>query len=260
LLCSYQKSGSQDWLQYKKTNPYSYSRNLIYISCNLEVILLVWGKGQVSPIHDHNKSNCWFVVMDGIIQESQYSYTMNGDKADLTQLGTNIFSKGDCVAVKDDSILHKVNGPGVTLHLYNRPIYRCNIYCPFTGTVEKRKPGFYSIFGNVDADCSIYKNFYERLEAFDNGTLSELPPMSPAYEISTPQEEMSTFEEIVIVDNETSEIAILELGSPSSLKKSVEMEATQREDSPQKLKHTNSSSFLELVEDQHYSKIATNYL
>lgn len=54
LLSTYQQSGDESWRKYKFSNPHSYSRNLVHISPLFEAILLVWDKGQISPIHNHN--------------------------------------------------------------------------------------------------------------------------------------------------------------------------------------------------------------
>jgi len=173
LLVAYQESGDIDWMKYKFSNPHSYSRNLVYISPLFEAILLVWDKGQVSPIHNHNQSNCFFVVMEGVISEVKYDYVMKGDKASLTQIDRTSYPVGEVAVVNEGAeVLHKVGSEGgiaCTLHIYNRPIYKCNIYCPLTGNVECRKPGFYTIYGKLlDSDITIYKNVYDELEASDN--------------------------------------------------------------------------------------------
>jgi len=200
LMQSYRDSGDTEWMSYKHSNPHSYARNLIYISPLFEAILLVWDRGQVSPIHNHNLSNCFFVVMEGQIHETKYSYQMvGGKKASLTELGSSHFSSGDVAFVSEgDETLHKVaseNGKACTLHIYNRPIYKCNIYCPVTGNVDCRKPGFYTIYGKLlDSDITIYKSVYDELEATDSARQSELIPCESELpvpcEVSSPTEKM----------------------------------------------------------------------
>jgi cysteine dioxygenase len=173
LLTAYQESGNTEWQKYKFSNPHSYSRNLVHISPLFEAILLVWDKGQISPIHNHNRSNCFFVVLEGSISETKYSYEMVGNKASLTEIEQGSYTAGDVAVVSEgDEILHKVAGAGqglsCTLHIYNRPIYKCSIFCPNTGNVECRRPGFYTIYGKqLDSDITIYKKVYDELEAAD---------------------------------------------------------------------------------------------
>lgn len=62
LLSTYQQSGDESWRKYKFSNPHSYSRNLVHISPLFEAILLVWDKGQISPIHNHNV--CYHFTID----------------------------------------------------------------------------------------------------------------------------------------------------------------------------------------------------
>lgn len=174
LLMDYYESGNQDWMDYKFSNPHSYSRNLIYISELFEAVLLVWGKDQCSPIHNHNHSNCWFGVMEGYMSETQYSYTLRDNVAELQELETQSFSGGDVAVVLGDDILHKVFGHGATLHIYSPPIYKCNIYCPCTGSIDVRRPGFYTIYKKLlDADVMIYKKVYDSLEAKEKKSLEE---------------------------------------------------------------------------------------
>jgi len=152
LMMEYHESGNQEWMDYKFSNQHSYSRNLIYICELFEVVLLVWNKDQCSPIHNHNQSNCWFGVMEGYMSETQYSYTIRESVAELHEMETQSFSGGDVAVVLSDDILHKVFGYGATLHIYSPPIFKCNIYCPCTGSIEIRKPGFYTIYKKI-AGC-----------------------------------------------------------------------------------------------------------
>lgn len=206
LLSTYQQSGDESWRKYKFSNPHSYSRNLVHISPLFEAILLVWDKGQISPIHNHNQSNCFFVVMEGNISETQYDFKMDGKKAELTQLGTSSFCAGDVAVVSEgDEILHKVasdlGGQACTLHIYNRPIYKCNIYCPVTGSVECRKPGFYTIYGKLlDSDIMVYKKIYDQLEACDKARALEGTPSEPCSELQLSIKELKLSVELANAD------------------------------------------------------------
>ena len=43
-------------------NEERYTRHLVYNDDRYQVILLGWGIGQVSPIHDHAGQRCWMIV------------------------------------------------------------------------------------------------------------------------------------------------------------------------------------------------------
>jgi len=50
--------------------------------------------------------------------------------------------------------LHRVGCAGqqaCTLHIYNRPIDKCRIYCPDTGRVEERISGYFTLSDRVMA-------------------------------------------------------------------------------------------------------------
>lgn len=69
----------------------------------------------------------------------------------------------------------QVFGHGVTLHIYSPPIYKCNVYCPCTGSIDVRRPGFYTIYKKLlDADVTIYKKVYDSLEAKEKSTQRSL--------------------------------------------------------------------------------------
>jgi len=167
LLSVYQKSGNTDWLTYRHSNPHSYARNLIYISMTLEAVLLVWEPGQVSCLHDHNGNNCFFLVLEGSVKEVQYALQQQDEKTTLKETTTSYLTVGDCGFIPGElDAIHQISGPGVTLHIYNRPIYKCRAYCPHSGYVGIRRPGFYSIQGKVlDADSTLYTSIYDALEA-----------------------------------------------------------------------------------------------
>jgi len=181
LMANYQNSGNIDWLDYKFANPHSYSRNLVHISEVFELVLLVWAEGQTSPIHNHNQSRCWFTVMEGFMNETQYAQVTQGNFAELTEVETYSYTAGDVAVVTNDILVHKVFGHGATLHLYSPPIYKCKTYDPITGAVEIRRPGFYTIYKKLlDSDIMVYKKIYDLLEEREKQAEKEMGiPDSP---------------------------------------------------------------------------------
>jgi len=143
---------NQDWKEYVNFNEHKYCRNLVGANDILELIVLCWLPGQVSPIHNHAGQHCWAAVLEGNIQETHFHFADTHSaygKGPLEEVETAVYNAGNVSYISDDIALHvlkPVNGQcGVTLHLYSKPIAECNIYCPKTGEITKRKLGFYSI-------------------------------------------------------------------------------------------------------------------
>lgn len=57
----------------KITNNKTYTRNLIYGNEHFDCILMCWPPGCFSTIHDHDRSSCWVIIVEGSIHEIQYT-------------------------------------------------------------------------------------------------------------------------------------------------------------------------------------------
>lgn len=170
ILWNYQQSGNEDWKKFVFWNQHKYARNLIEITPSYEAILLCWNEGQESPIHDHavhlvfccltvQGQDCWFIVLEGPIEEVPYYF--DKESGTLTEGESSVYHAGEASWISDSVCLHKVRprtGPGITLHIYSKPIPCCNIYCPMTGEVQRRKSGFFTVKGQKSgADCTCYR-------------------------------------------------------------------------------------------------------
>jgi len=64
-----------EWEKYATFDPHRYTRHLIDTgNGKFNLILLCWGEGQGSGIHDHSNSHCWLKVMDGTLCEKLYDW------------------------------------------------------------------------------------------------------------------------------------------------------------------------------------------
>lgn len=151
LMENYLKNET-DWKGYVNFNQFKYCRNLVMTNDLLELIVLCWLPNQVSPIHNHAGQRCWAAILDGNIQETHFHFQRTHSafgEGPLEETSKQVFNQGQVSFISDDIALHvlqPINGShGVTLHLYSKPIPECNIYCKETGTITKRKMGFYSI-------------------------------------------------------------------------------------------------------------------
>lgn len=146
-------SQSDDWRRYAHFDPDGYARNLVHRDERFEVILLCWGEGQESPIHDHAGQQCWMSVVEGRIEELHYEEPRAGQRGPLTMRRRATLERGGVAYIDDGIALHKVRpeagGSGVSLHVYSQPIETCRIYDEATGEVRARELRFYSVAGEL---------------------------------------------------------------------------------------------------------------
>lgn len=104
-------------------------------------------------------------VLEGEMQEVYYNF----EEGVLTEGSKQLYHSTEVAHITDEKALHKVcpvQGQGCTLHLYSKPIPLCNIYCPQTGQVTKRKLGFFSKRGSeltCDTSSACYKELKQQL-------------------------------------------------------------------------------------------------
>ena len=145
----------RDWREFALFSERHYTRNLVALEEHFELMILCWGVGQESAIHNHEGQDCWMAVLSGAIEEVRYSWPRGGGPAPLHTKGAMTFGQGEVAFIRDEMGLHLVRpapgspSGGVTLHLYSSPYDECNLYCPSTGEVTRKKLGHYSVRGRV---------------------------------------------------------------------------------------------------------------
>ena len=104
-----------------------YQRVCIAHDENAELILLCWGKGQGTPIHSHDKQECWVHIVDGKITETLYE-----SNSAINIMNKRTISRGAFTYLTDDIGFHKLenntNDITMSLHLYANPIEKCEVY------------------------------------------------------------------------------------------------------------------------------------
>jgi cysteine dioxygenase len=153
LLSAYAR-GCEDWRSRCFFDPATYTRNLVERNERFELLILGWGAGQESPIHNHEGQDCWMGVLDGDVEEVRYPPPAGVGPGPLPVRDTLTFRRGEVGFIRDDIALHLVRSgrppeSAVSLHLYASPYDECNVYCPDTGKVTRRKLSYYSIRGRV---------------------------------------------------------------------------------------------------------------
>lgn len=149
LLAMY-AAAHADWRHYAHRREDGYTRNLVRRSADYELLVLCWGTGQESPIHNHMDQCCWMAVLEGRIEEVLFDCPER-TPAPLVQRSAKRFDCGQAAYIDDAIALHLVRpvggAPGVSLHLYARPYATCLVYDPISGEVGRRILGYDSIAG-----------------------------------------------------------------------------------------------------------------
>lgn len=126
-----------------------YTRNLIYQDDHLQALILCWGPGHETPLHDHNGATGWMLVVDGLIAEDHYRL----EGGNVVFQRTTEAKTGEWTEISDDIGLHIVANRTVkeamTLHIYSPTIAECTYYDPKTSRSQTRQLKNYSEFGKV---------------------------------------------------------------------------------------------------------------
>ncbi|XP_022188521.1 cysteine dioxygenase type 1 [Nilaparvata lugens] len=159
LMSSY-KSNPLEWRKFAKFDRYRYTRNLVDEgNGKFNLMILCWGEGHASAIHDHANAHCFMKMLHGQLEEIRFAWPDEDDKTDIpeNEKGLNELSrtnlKTNQVCYINDSMgLHRVENPShsdtaVSLHLYCPPFDACQVFNQRTGQKSKCKVTFWSKFG-----------------------------------------------------------------------------------------------------------------
>ena len=118
-----------DFENYTSWSDKYYTRNCIVNNEKFELILICWCKGHKTPIHDHGGEECWVKVIGGELEELIYQ---KNEKGDLVPVRTSLSKANQITYMKDFMGFHSLeniaNKKSLTLHLYAKPIRKCNIF------------------------------------------------------------------------------------------------------------------------------------
>ena len=108
---------------YRDAKKECYARNRVMLNDFMELVVICWLPGQSSAVHDHGKSNCLYLVLDGEMQEELFELPANGGEPVATTSRT--FARSDItIAAMDD--IHRISNAAktklVTLHMYSPPL------------------------------------------------------------------------------------------------------------------------------------------
>lgn len=154
ILGAYART-QKDWREFALFSPEHYTRNLVVREADFELMVLCWGPGQESAIHNHEGQDCWMAVLAGEIEELRYAWPESQEAGPIGSKGAMTFGEGQVAFIRDEMGLHLVRpaarsaAGGVTLHLYASPYDECNCYCPDTGRVTRKRLGHHSVRGRI---------------------------------------------------------------------------------------------------------------
>uniref|UniRef100_A0A1A9X4S3 Cysteine dioxygenase n=1 Tax=Glossina brevipalpis TaxID=37001 RepID=A0A1A9X4S3_9MUSC len=171
LMLSY-KSNPKEWQKFAKFDRYKYTRNLVDTgNGKFNLMILCWGEGHGSTIHDHSDSHCFMKMLKGELKEIRYampstrtteSTTLaNTDDStendlerheSLEEIGQRSMSLNDVAYINDNLGLHRVENPShsdtaVSLHLYCPPFDSCSVFEKNSGQKINCTMTFWSKYG-----------------------------------------------------------------------------------------------------------------
>ena len=115
-----------DWKKYVSFSDDTYKKNLVKKNDELEMLVICWNNNQVSGIHDHPPNGCILKVLEGEIEEHEYS---NNNKLHL--INKNVCKKNSIGYQEGKNGLHSIinkDHKTISLHIYSPPNYKLSFY------------------------------------------------------------------------------------------------------------------------------------
>uniref|UniRef100_A0A668ATH9 Cysteine dioxygenase n=1 Tax=Myripristis murdjan TaxID=586833 RepID=A0A668ATH9_9TELE len=131
LMESYE-SKPQEWKKFAIFDQYRYTRNLVDEgNGKFNLIILCWGEGHGSSIHDHTDSHCFMKMLQGQLKETQFEWPKS--QGDMVQKSQRILLENKVAYINDSIGLHRVENAShtegaVSLHLYSPPFQTCQTF------------------------------------------------------------------------------------------------------------------------------------
>ncbi|MBM3810058.1 MAG: cysteine dioxygenase [Acidimicrobiia bacterium] len=130
--------------RFHQTLPDRYARRLLCRNEELgyTAVVMTWGPGQRTPVHDHAGMWCVEGVVEGLMDVHQYDLLeQQGDRYRFEPTGlihAQVGSAGCLIPPFEYHVLANASdAPSITLHIYGGEMDHCNVYLP-------REDGWYS--------------------------------------------------------------------------------------------------------------------
>ncbi|KAG2466558.1 TMED7 protein, partial [Polypterus senegalus] len=122
LMESYE-SNPHEWMKYGKFDQFRYTRNLVDEgNGKFNLMILCWGEGHGSSIHDHTDSHCFLKLLQGQLKETLFDWPDNKVRQGMTKKSERILKENQCAYInawlsctgcKQDGV--KMQGFGVAI-------------------------------------------------------------------------------------------------------------------------------------------------
>ncbi|KHJ97115.1 cysteine dioxygenase type I [Oesophagostomum dentatum] len=149
------KSNKAEWRRFAVFDEHKYTRNLVDEgNGKYNLMLLCWGPGMGSSIHDHTDSHCFVKILDGALVETKYDWPDDDNKEEpMRKIDVNRFEENGVSYMNDKLGLHRMENPShsdgaVSLHLYIPAYSTCNAFDERTGKKTKCQVTFYTKYGS----------------------------------------------------------------------------------------------------------------
>jgi predicted metal-dependent enzyme (double-stranded beta helix superfamily) len=123
---------------FKTPRPDTYARRLLHRdpAGRYAAIVMTWGVGQGTPVHDHGGLWCVEGVVEGAIAVTQYDVTPDADGFFRVQrrgtITAGVGTAGRLIPPVDYHVIANAlpDAPSVTLHVYGGDLNRCSVFTP----------------------------------------------------------------------------------------------------------------------------------
>ena len=124
--------------RFKTPRPDCYARRLLYQdpADRYTAVVMTWGPGQGTPVHDHGGLWCVEGVVEGQMQVTQYDVRRDGDAFAVSPVGAplaaGVGSAGRLIPPTDYHVLANAQDgeTSVTLHIYGGNLTGCRVFTP----------------------------------------------------------------------------------------------------------------------------------
>jgi predicted metal-dependent enzyme (double-stranded beta helix superfamily) len=123
----------------------SYARRLLHKTDQYVVVIMVWGVGQGTPIHDHDGNWCVECVYDGTIRVRSFDLVGSPDDEVVSfrralEVSAQKGQAGSLIPPFDYHIIENAaDKPAVTVHVYGGEMHGCHAYTELDDGRYKRE-------------------------------------------------------------------------------------------------------------------------
>jgi 3-mercaptopropionate dioxygenase len=121
---------------FRRARPDTYARRLLHRdpAGRYTAIVMTWGPGQGTPVHDHGGLWCVEGVVEGEIAVTQYDVRADGDDhftvAARDTMHAGIGDAGRLIPPTDHHVIAnaRLDTPSMTLHVYGGELGQCTVF------------------------------------------------------------------------------------------------------------------------------------